>query len=112
MSIIKRAVALLRPDVQRGSHRPEVYRTLGVAHYRLGDYRSSQVALQQALSSTGERGGAGWWVRLGIGPYDRSLPQDLHGHIEAPNVGEGRSDLFLGGGVICFFTLDFIINAS
>lgn len=29
---------------------PQAYRVLAVAYYRLGDYRSSQVALQKALS--------------------------------------------------------------
>ncbi|MBN2477615.1 MAG: tetratricopeptide repeat protein [Pirellulales bacterium] len=44
------AVALLEPSRERFSHSARIYRTLGVAHYRRGDYRSSQLALQQALS--------------------------------------------------------------
>ena len=44
------AVAILQPagELFRGSAR--IYRILGVAHYRSGNYKSSQVALQQALS--------------------------------------------------------------
>ena len=44
------AVDLLFPLAQPGCSHPAVFRTLGVAHYRLGDYSSSQLALQQALS--------------------------------------------------------------
>lgn len=44
------AVELLRPAAGRGCGSATAYRILGLAHYRLGDYRSSQVALQQALS--------------------------------------------------------------
>jgi tetratricopeptide (TPR) repeat protein len=50
------AVELLRPDhPEDGARRrlggsAQLYRVLGVAYYRLGDYRSSEVALRQALS--------------------------------------------------------------
>ncbi len=44
------AVELLQPVAQSGCDSAAVYRILGVAYYRLGNYRSSQVALQQALS--------------------------------------------------------------
>jgi tetratricopeptide (TPR) repeat protein len=44
------AVELLTPAAKRFSGSAAVYRTLGVARYRMGDYKSSQVALQQALS--------------------------------------------------------------
>lgn len=44
------AIGLLRPVEERFSGSAQVHRILGAAHYRLGDYKSSQVALQQALS--------------------------------------------------------------
>ena len=44
------AVDLLAPSGKRFSKSAAIYRMLGVAQYRLGDYQSSQVALQQALS--------------------------------------------------------------
>ncbi|MDZ7619908.1 MAG: tetratricopeptide repeat protein [Patescibacteria group bacterium] len=44
------AVAVLTPAVEQFPNRAAMHRTLGVAHYRLGDYPSSQVALRQALS--------------------------------------------------------------
>lgn len=43
------AVELLQPAARGNCASAQVFRILGVAHYRLGDYRSSQVALQQAL---------------------------------------------------------------
>ena len=44
------AVELLAPAERRFADSAALRRILGVAYYRLGDYRSSQVALQQALS--------------------------------------------------------------
>jgi len=44
------AIALLEPLRQRIPPSPKVLRILGAAYLRLGDHRSSQVALQQALS--------------------------------------------------------------
>ena len=44
------AVELLTAAKKRFSGSVQLHRILGVAHYRLGDYKSSQVALQQALS--------------------------------------------------------------
>jgi Tfp pilus assembly protein PilF len=44
------AIELLRPASRRFSTNAAVYRVLGTAYYRVGDYRSSQVALRQALS--------------------------------------------------------------
>ncbi len=44
------AVDLLLPAKHRFLRCVEIYRVLGTAYYRLGDYKSSQVALQQALS--------------------------------------------------------------
>jgi len=44
------AVELLRPAETRFPNSAAVKRILGAAYYRLGDYRASQVALQQALS--------------------------------------------------------------
>jgi tetratricopeptide (TPR) repeat protein len=44
------AVELLVPAAKRFSKSASIYRMLGVAQYRLGDFQSSQVALQQALS--------------------------------------------------------------
>jgi tetratricopeptide (TPR) repeat protein len=44
------AVELLVPAAKHFSKSAAIYRMLGVAYYRLGDFRSSQVALQQALS--------------------------------------------------------------
>jgi tetratricopeptide (TPR) repeat protein len=44
------AVELLAPSVKHFSKSAAIYRMLGVAYYRLGDFQSSQVALQQALS--------------------------------------------------------------
>ncbi len=44
------AVDLLVPAARRFSKSAAIYRMLGVAHYRLGDFQASQVALQQALS--------------------------------------------------------------
>jgi tetratricopeptide (TPR) repeat protein len=46
----KLAVELLRGAERRSSDSAQLYCILGVAYYRLGDYRSSQVALRQALS--------------------------------------------------------------
>jgi tetratricopeptide (TPR) repeat protein len=43
------AVELLAPAARHFSKSAAIYRLLGVAHYRTGDYKSSQVALQQAL---------------------------------------------------------------
>lgn len=44
------AVELLQAAKRRFPDSMAVHRVLGAAYYRLGDYRSSQVALQQALS--------------------------------------------------------------
>ena len=44
------AVAVLAPAAKRFPNSPAVHRMLGAAYYRTGDYKSSQVALQQALS--------------------------------------------------------------
>ncbi|NQU24599.1 MAG: tetratricopeptide repeat protein [Candidatus Nealsonbacteria bacterium] len=44
------AVDLLLPARHRFVRCAEIYRVLGTAYYRLGDYQSSQVALRQALS--------------------------------------------------------------
>jgi tetratricopeptide (TPR) repeat protein len=44
------AVELLVPAARHFSKSAAIYRMLGVAYYRLGDFQSSQVALQQALS--------------------------------------------------------------
>lgn len=44
------AVVLLEPLLDRFPDSAVACRILGAAHYRLGDYESSQVALQQALS--------------------------------------------------------------
>jgi tetratricopeptide (TPR) repeat protein len=44
------AVELLTPGIKRFPNSAAVHRMLGVAYYRTGDYKSSQVALQQALS--------------------------------------------------------------
>ncbi|MGD0516075.1 MAG: tetratricopeptide repeat protein [Thermoguttaceae bacterium] len=44
------AVELLMPAAKHFSKSAAIYRMLGVAYYRLGDFKSSQVALQQALS--------------------------------------------------------------
>jgi tetratricopeptide (TPR) repeat protein len=44
------AIELLAPVRECPSASARVHRILGVAYYRLGDYRSSQVAIQQALS--------------------------------------------------------------
>jgi tetratricopeptide (TPR) repeat protein len=44
------AVELLTAASKRFPASAAVYRMLGAAHYRTGDYKSSQVALQQALS--------------------------------------------------------------
>jgi len=44
------AVKRLVPAVEQFPTSAALYRMLGVAYYRIGDYQSSQVALQQALS--------------------------------------------------------------
>jgi Flp pilus assembly protein TadD len=44
------AVDLLAPAQKRFGDVPAVHRILGASYYRLGDYSSSQLALQQALS--------------------------------------------------------------
>jgi tetratricopeptide (TPR) repeat protein len=44
------AVALLEPALERFADSAVLRRVLGAAYYRLGDYQSSQVVLQQALS--------------------------------------------------------------
>ena len=44
------AVELLTPAAKQFSKSAGVFRMLGAAQYRMGDYKSSQVALQQALS--------------------------------------------------------------
>jgi len=44
------AVSLLEPVLGAFPESAAIRRILGAAHYRLGDYRSSQVVLQQALS--------------------------------------------------------------
>jgi tetratricopeptide (TPR) repeat protein len=44
------AVELLEPAARHFSKSAAIFRMLGVAYYRLGDFQSSQVALQQALS--------------------------------------------------------------
>jgi Flp pilus assembly protein TadD len=44
------AVALLEPSLKRFAESAALRRILGAAYYRLGDYESSQVVLQQALS--------------------------------------------------------------
>jgi len=44
------AVALLDQALSGREGSADLYRTLGLAHYRRGDYDSSQLALQQALS--------------------------------------------------------------
>jgi len=44
------AVVLLEPSLERFPDSAAACRILGAAHYRLGDYESSQVTLQQALS--------------------------------------------------------------
>ena len=44
------AVELLAPASRHFSKSAAIYRMLGVAYYRLGDFQSYQVALQQALS--------------------------------------------------------------
>jgi tetratricopeptide (TPR) repeat protein len=44
------AVELLVPAAKHFSKSAAIYRMLGVAYYRLGDFQSSEVALQQALS--------------------------------------------------------------
>ena len=44
------AVTLLEPSLSAFSDSAPLRRILATAYYRLGDYRSSQVALQQALS--------------------------------------------------------------
>ncbi len=44
------AVALLEPLLEVFADSAAIRRILGAAHYRLGDYESSQVVLQQALS--------------------------------------------------------------
>jgi tetratricopeptide (TPR) repeat protein len=44
------AVELLIPVAKQFPKLAAVHRMLGAAHYRLGDYKSSQVSLQQALS--------------------------------------------------------------
>jgi len=44
------AIDLLEPVGQQFRDSAAVYRVLGAAHYRRGDYKSSQVALRQALS--------------------------------------------------------------
>jgi len=43
-------VELLSPLQGSFVHSPRLPQILGIAHYRLGDYRSAQVSLQQALS--------------------------------------------------------------
>ena len=45
-----RAVEILTTTLRQFPNSAAGYRILGVAHYRLGDYESSQVAIQQALS--------------------------------------------------------------
>jgi tetratricopeptide (TPR) repeat protein len=44
------AIELMQGARRHFTRSAQIPRILGVAHYRLGDYRSSQVALQQALS--------------------------------------------------------------
>jgi len=44
------AVALLEPLLKRFPKSAAIRRVLATAHYRLGEYESSQVVLQQALS--------------------------------------------------------------
>jgi tetratricopeptide (TPR) repeat protein len=44
------AIELLQPAAKRFARSAPLQRILGVAYYRLGEYPSSQVALQQALS--------------------------------------------------------------
>jgi tetratricopeptide (TPR) repeat protein len=44
------AIELLAAAERRSADSAQLYRILGVAYYRLGDYQSSQVALRQALS--------------------------------------------------------------
>jgi tetratricopeptide (TPR) repeat protein len=44
------AITVLVPAAERFHESAAIYRALGLAHYRLGDYESSQVALRQALS--------------------------------------------------------------
>jgi len=44
------AVALLEEAKDSFGNSARAYRVLGLAHYRLGDYKSSEVALRQALS--------------------------------------------------------------
>ncbi len=44
------AIALLTPASKRFATSAPIFRMLGAAHYRAGDYQSSQVALRQALS--------------------------------------------------------------
>ncbi len=44
------AIELLAPAAKQFPTSATVHRMLGVAYYRTGDYKSSEVALQQALS--------------------------------------------------------------
>ena len=44
------AIKLLAPEGKAVAETATVYRILGTAHYRRGDYRSAQAALQRALS--------------------------------------------------------------
>ena len=44
------AVELLAPLADEGRSSARLYRILGTAHYRLGDFRASETALRQALS--------------------------------------------------------------
>ncbi len=44
------AVEILTPGTKQFPNSAAIYRMLGVSYYRMGDFKSSQVALQQALS--------------------------------------------------------------
>ena len=44
------AVEMLTPAAERFRDSAALFRVLGTAHYRLGDYRAAQLALQQAIS--------------------------------------------------------------
>jgi tetratricopeptide (TPR) repeat protein len=84
------AVELLSPLQGSSAHLPRLPQTLGIAYYRLGDYRSAQVSLQQALSL--DRSHALTYLLMGCTLAKLGQPESAEAHFRQARTLDPRYD--------------------
>jgi tetratricopeptide (TPR) repeat protein len=85
------AIELLQPAEKQLPNSAAIQRTLAVAYYRLGDYASSQVALQQALSL--DKSSALAYFLMGCTLTKRGQPESAEAHFRQAQSLDPRYQL-------------------